>query len=914
MDRSGVWRFLELYERLGFSIIPLKPRSKEPAVQWLGFQSRKPTDGELGKWFTNPEMNVGLVCGSVSDNVAVLDFDNIEAYERFFSDTRTAEKTLVVRTSRGVHVYLKSSKPVRSFKIPELSLDVKGEGSYVVAPPSTHPSGLQYEFLGSPWDVKEVPVVDDLEHYIWLRAAELGVFKHGSNEDPPCIRLLLNGVGEGMRNETAVRFASYWLYFKRLTADEALRKLEEWNSRNRPPLDGRELKNCLLSVLKHGYEYGCSSMVELGLCNERLRSICSLGETFQVKKQTIVYMASTILPDGRIVEEAYRGDKAFFIVFNPEDGSILELDEVSYGEVVYRPLMNRDVETGQVMLSSKAEEYGDDKKIFNEVLDFLNRWHEQPDEFERTLDVLYVFLSWVFDALPQIPYRRALGRWGSGKSAWIETVGSICYRPMILAGCDSEASLRRTFDLWRGTALIDEADFSESSLYASIVKVLNIGYSKALGWYRCCNDRDPRKIDSFYVYGPKLLATRSEFKDVALESRCLTFIARKGSGEAPLYRAERFRDEALKLRNKLLMWRFQNYGRVVEVTKELEKQGLFKETFNGRVEPRVAQIILPLALVFENPELRRSLIAMAESKSEEVRALDPDSWLEEEVPKIIEEMLKDAVSKKTTEVSQKRILSKVDLVDLVDVFKVAPGLQKSRTLIPLKIRNIAERLLGEGCEDSELKSTAKKVSTFIRKHLGFIVKKSTGGYYYAFIPKEFLKDGEENVGLLKEHPLHPLNPLESGESRGDDVSTTSTTLHRLNPLESKAEVEPSRFKVVGGPLPGYVCIGCGGEASKVVKFRGSQEAFCDRCLERLSKTGPISEDAGKKLSIVEPAILKARAIFEECKVPGEDYAEESIFQLELGKAFGEEASTIFEGLLRKALLIKVRGGFLKWIG
>ena len=736
---------IELYKRLGFSIIPLKYKSKEPAVKWTEFQSRKPTDGELREWFSKDNVNIGAVCGSVSGNLAVLDFDNLEVFQRFFekSPEELTNDTLVVKTRRGYHVYLKTDKSISSFKIPELQLDVKGEGGYVVAPPSVHPTGSRYEFLGNPWKLEHILSVDDLEDWIWSRAAELGVFRFGEKEDPPCIRLLLNGVNEGMRNESAVRLASYWLQFRNLEPGEVFNRLLEWNIRNSPPMDEKELKNCLESVRKHGYEYGCLSMVELGLCSDKLKSLCNLKETFQVKRKRVRHTPSAVLSDGRLIEEAFRDGRVFFTVYDPKTDTISELEEVEDGGIIYRPVVNRDVETGQILLPSRAEEYGDEKILFQEVLNFLDYWHEQLDRFERVLDVLYVFMSWVYDALPKLPYRRALGRWGTGKSAWLETVGSVCYRPTVLAGCDSEASLRRTFDLWRGTALIDEADFNNSSLYASIVKILNIGFSRDAGWYRCCNEKDPKIIDSFYVYGPKLLATRGEFKDVALESRCLTFIARKGSGEAPLFRVDKFKAEALSLRNKLLAWRFRNFHRIAEIMQELEGRGLFKSMFNSTAEPRVAQIILPLYLMFEDEGLRASLQELVERKTEEIRALDPDAWLEDEIPRIIKQLGKEGCSKTSEE--QTKIMDALEKTEVTDL-QILQNYREGEVgggFIKLKLKDIvADLLAGEDSKDIDEKTArgmAVKVSKFLRKNYGFMVKKEAKNLSYVYIPVDFLK-------------------------------------------------------------------------------------------------------------------------------------------------------------------------------
>ena len=76
--------------------------------------------------------NLSVVCGEVSNNLFVLDFDSEELYHRFFSKT---DGTAVVRTGRGYHVYFKAEHPVKNLKIYEDGREVithRGEGSYVL--------------------------------------------------------------------------------------------------------------------------------------------------------------------------------------------------------------------------------------------------------------------------------------------------------------------------------------------------------------------------------------------------------------------------------------------------------------------------------------------------------------------------------------------------------------------------------------------------------------------------------------------------------------------------------------------------------------------------------------------------------------------------------------------------------------
>ena len=64
------------YLRMDFSVIPLLPREKRPQINWLEYQKRKPTEDEVRKWFSGGNKNIGIICGKVSGNLVVFDFDN----------------------------------------------------------------------------------------------------------------------------------------------------------------------------------------------------------------------------------------------------------------------------------------------------------------------------------------------------------------------------------------------------------------------------------------------------------------------------------------------------------------------------------------------------------------------------------------------------------------------------------------------------------------------------------------------------------------------------------------------------------------------------------------------------------------------------------------------------------------------
>lgn len=142
--RSMVREAAQKCLRDGLSLIPLKPRTKQPKAAWKQYARRMPRQEEVSEWFSGKEcLNVGVVCGAVSGNLVVIDFDTEDAIKRYRDwIEEMSSKTLTVSTGRGLHVFLRTREAVRSTTFE--GGDVKAEGSYVAFPPSLHPQGAHY--------------------------------------------------------------------------------------------------------------------------------------------------------------------------------------------------------------------------------------------------------------------------------------------------------------------------------------------------------------------------------------------------------------------------------------------------------------------------------------------------------------------------------------------------------------------------------------------------------------------------------------------------------------------------------------------------------------------------------------------------------------------------------------------------
>ncbi|WP_197533613.1 bifunctional DNA primase/polymerase [Symmachiella dynata] len=223
----------EKYLERGFCPIPLRYRGKEPAIRWREYTQRKPTVDELRELFGNGARNIGNICGLVS-GVAVLDVDDKEKARELY---RQLPKTpAMVETGKGVHFYYSIDEPIAPrVRIGGIQVDIRGEASYVVMPPSIHPSGKQYEWIYDDWN--ELPPFprEKIEEIIpTCTTPECQAKRKRITDGEAYIANIRAIAGEGGHNSTfraacKLRDAGY-------DELEALGALIRWNQTNTDPL------------------------------------------------------------------------------------------------------------------------------------------------------------------------------------------------------------------------------------------------------------------------------------------------------------------------------------------------------------------------------------------------------------------------------------------------------------------------------------------------------------------------------------------------------------------------------------------------------------------------------------------------------------------------------------------------------
>ena len=122
---------------------------KHPVGQLVphGFKDAT-TDQDLIRawWHEYPRANLGMPTGTVS-GIVVVDVDSTDGFTSVADLGVTAPLTVI--TGRGGHLYFRHpGNQVRNFSGKYPGLDLRGDGGYVVVPPSRHVSGDSYSWVG----------------------------------------------------------------------------------------------------------------------------------------------------------------------------------------------------------------------------------------------------------------------------------------------------------------------------------------------------------------------------------------------------------------------------------------------------------------------------------------------------------------------------------------------------------------------------------------------------------------------------------------------------------------------------------------------------------------------------------------------------------------------------------------------
>jgi len=179
---------------LGLATIPVEPKTKESLV--MGFQNwrRAPSARSIERWWQKwPEAGLGIPTGQLN-RLTVVDIDDHglihDALIRF------GQTPLQVSTpSGGRHLYYKHAGERNAEGVHDCKIDIRGQGGYVIVPPTARPDGKIYKLIAGGWNcITRLPAIPEIERsYLGKAKGKIpegqrdnALFRHCLGQAPAC--------------------------------------------------------------------------------------------------------------------------------------------------------------------------------------------------------------------------------------------------------------------------------------------------------------------------------------------------------------------------------------------------------------------------------------------------------------------------------------------------------------------------------------------------------------------------------------------------------------------------------------------------------------------------------------------------------------------------------------------------------
>jgi hypothetical protein len=235
----------------GLAVFPCWPQTKRPATV-NGFKDATKNLVAIREWWQQePNFNVAIATGAVS-GVFVVDIDDADAeceLRKLEAENGSLPATVEVITARGRHAYFRMLAAVVRNSAGKIAhgIDVRGDGGYVLAPPSIHPSGRAYA-----WSVDCAKTLAAAPDWLLARIAEPTNGNGGALPVPPSEwrDLVEATAAEGTRNVVCTRLAGHLLR-RFIDPIVTLGLLQSWNATHcTPPLPTDDVERIVGSICK----------------------------------------------------------------------------------------------------------------------------------------------------------------------------------------------------------------------------------------------------------------------------------------------------------------------------------------------------------------------------------------------------------------------------------------------------------------------------------------------------------------------------------------------------------------------------------------------------------------------------------------------------------------------------------------
>ena len=300
----------------GWAVFPVSATTKKPLTPH-GCKDAKKDPGAIRAWWKrHPDASIGVATGTMS-NLIVIDEDidedkglngyqEVTQWERINGDLPETVRAITGRG--GAHLYFKyTGKDIKNRAGILEGVDVRGEGGYVIAPPSYHPNGTQYQWEEDPEETPFAEIDDTVKKFLEIgHTSALTTFK------------LPQVIPSGQRNATLYKLACS-LQARGLEDDTILETvIKENQTKCEIPLSADEVNTIVQSALT--YKKGELKVIEASGLVQR-------------EPQFTYVLDKDGNPTNKISQTILNAEEA--IQYDPELFGKIAFNELSYSPCVY---------------------------------------------------------------------------------------------------------------------------------------------------------------------------------------------------------------------------------------------------------------------------------------------------------------------------------------------------------------------------------------------------------------------------------------------------------------------------------------------------------------------------------------------------------------------------------------------------
>ncbi len=588
-------KYIAKYLEWGFNIVPGREHTKYPVEDWRKYQSEKYPREKLKEYVDKGNRNWMVICGAISHNLVVLDFDDPQLYKKYTEKIeRRFMDTFIVRTGKkGYHIYYRTPEPMKSTKLGKI--DILGEGKLAMLPPSVHPETSRTYII---WEDREPLKLknEEWQHVFHVLRDITGADSKVNNTSKTegkiekITKVIVPYWKKGQRDRLEYALFGYLRKqgVSKDMADAILKKIIN--------MTGDEEMGMRIDVLKRTYNLPVEELKgyvelkeilpkkELNRLEKYVKELSRKEDSG--KNKAIIQRVPYISLDDDIYLAVYDENENYKFAHMDSEGNIELLDKVEINGITYVPRERGKLPIGYPTFDIVNAPDLNTEELVDLLKKHINKYVDMSED-DLEMSIFYILHTWFYRKSNTVAYLRFIGDTEKGKTRMLTVIGDLCFYPLMLGGGATRSAIMRVQELYHGTLVLNEADFSGDK-ENEMIKYINSGFERKNKYI--VTNRNNHDIEVFDPFSPKIFAMRETFGDAATERRLLSISPyQTNRTDIPPVLPSNYDEEVIELRNIIARWTMKNWNKVNAENKEFINK--------LPVEHGLKQLAMPLSVI-----------------------------------------------------------------------------------------------------------------------------------------------------------------------------------------------------------------------------------------------------------------------------------------------------------------------------